>query len=272
MTVPTTRFERAYSLALRLYPAPFREAHAVAMLQAFRDAAADASLARHTFISLVLWDLIVSVAKENVTMVRESFARPVLIFNALALSGIATGVALALYAIPQHVLRSGLNDPQIQLASDLVAVLERGDLVAMLQQGTLPAVIGGSGGVDMARSLAPFVIVYDDQGHALASQATLNGGVPVPPQGVFDYVRQHGQERVSWQPILGTVHGVRIAAVVQRVEGPHPGFVLAGRNMREVEAREEQVANMAGLTWLGMLGLIAVGSLSFAWYTREKAA
>ena len=155
MILPTTRFERAYSLALRLYPAPFREAHAVAMLQAFRDAAADASLARHTFISLVLWDLIVSVAKENVTMVRESFARPVLIFNALALSGIATGVALALYAIPQHVLRSGLNDPQIQLASDLVAVLERGDLVAMLQQGTLPAVIGGSGGVDRRAVLHP---------------------------------------------------------------------------------------------------------------------
>ena len=89
---------------------------------------------------------------------------------------------------------------------------------------------------------------------------------------MFDYVRQHGQERVSWQPVLGNLRGVRIASVVQRVNGAQPGFVLAGRNMREVEAREDQVAHMAGLAWLGMLGLIALGTLAFAWTTRAKTA
>ena len=57
--------------------------------------------------------------------------------------------------------------------------------------------------------------------------------------------------------------------MVERVNGPQPGFVLAGRNMREIEAREAQVGHMAGLTWLGMLGLIAVGTVAFGWYTRK---
>lgn len=252
--------ERLYARALRLYPATFREAYAPVMHQCFRDARADTSLPRHKLIPLILRDLITSLLKEHIAMLRDSLTRPALVFNALVLAGIATGVALALYAIPQHVLRSGLNDPQIQLAGDTAARIEQGiaptDAVPAAQQ------------IDMARSLSPFVIVYDDQGHPIASQGLLNGSVPTPPPGVFDNVRQHGQERFSWQPILGSVRGVRIATVIERVNGPHPGFVLAGRNMREVEARIADVQTMAGLTWLGMLGLIAIGTIAFAVYTR----
>ena len=80
--------------------------------------------------------------------------------------------------------------------------------------------------------------------------------------------RQHGEERLSWQPR----RGVRIAAVVQRVGGAHPGFVLAGRSLREVEDREEQVLQMAGATWIGMLGVILIGTAVFGWYTRPKTA
>lgn len=262
MIPETNRLERWYAAALRAYPPRFREAFAPAMRQAFRDALADPSVIRATFLPFVLWDLIVSLVKENIVMVRESLARPVLVFNALVLAAIATGVALALYAIPQQVLRQSLNDPQIQMA---------GDLAAQLEQGAVPtAAIPQGQSVDMSRSLAPFVIVYDDQGHPVASQATLDGNVPVPPMGVFDYVRRHGQERVSWQPVLGSARAVRIGSVVERLGGAHPGFVLAGRNMREEEMREGQVAQMAGLTWLGMLGVIAVGCLAFGWYTRPK--
>ena len=175
------------------------------------------------------------------------------------LAAICTVLALALYTIPQQVLRQGANDPQIALA---------GDLVARLEQGVPPAEAVPAGTVDMALSLSSFVIVYDDQGLPLASQAQLNGQTPTPPRGVFDYVRQHGEDRISWQPR----RGVRIAAVIQRVNGTHPGFVLAGRNMREVEAREEQVEHMAGLAWIVMLGLIAAGTLAFGWLSKPKAA
>jgi len=192
-------------------------------------------------------------------MLRDAFARPALIFNALVLAGLATVLALALYAIPQQVLRLGANDPQVALA---------GDLAAKLEQGVVAAEAVPAGAIDMARSLSPFVIAYDDQGHPVSSQAQLDGAIPIPPKGVFDFVRLHGEDRFSWRPI----RGVRIAAVVQRVSGAHPGFVLAGRSLREEEARQEQVGQMATLAWIAMLALIFAGTTAFGWFTRPKAA
>jgi hypothetical protein len=259
------KLEGLYALALHLYPVRFQEAYAPAMRQSFRDALEDCGLARRTLIPLVVRDLITSLFKEHFAMLYDTFARPALVYNALVLIALSTGLALALNTIPQQVLRQGANDPQIAMA---------GDLAARLESGIAP----------------PFVIVYNDQGQPLASQAVLNGQTPTPPMGVFDYVRQHGEERVSWQPVPGTTsnkdeksvlnggmtlqrgHGVRIAAVIQRVNGSTPGFVLAGRNMREVEAREEQVGQLALLTWIGMMGVILVGTAAYGWWTRPKAA
>jgi len=49
------------------------------------------------------------------------------------------------------------------------------------------------------------------------------------------------------------------------------GFVLAGRNMREVESREHLVGQLAMLAWLAMLGLIVVATAAFGWFTRRGA-
>ncbi len=269
MTQPVAHarhLESLYAFALRFYPAHFRQVYEAAMRQAFRDALSDAALSHRTLIATVLSDLATSLPKEHLAMLRDTFARPILVFNAVVLTALATGLSLALYAIPQSVLRQGANDPQIALA---------GDLAAKLEQGVTPAAAVPSASVDIARSLSPFVIVYDDQGHPLASQGQLNGQTPIPPAGVFSNVRQRGEERLSWQPVLGSGHGVRIAAVVERVEGingAQSGFVLAGRNMREVESRISQVSQMAGLTWIGMLGVILLGTLTFGWYTRPRPA
>ena len=264
------RVERIYSIALRLYPKRFRNSYGSAMLQAFRDARADRSLSHGVVARTILKDLIVSLVKEHLAMLREAFGRPALLFNAFVLTGISTILALALYAIPQQVLRQGANDPQIAMATDLAVYLNQYGVTDGLSQGALTA--RGGGIVDMAKSLSPFLIVYDDEGHALGSTGQLDGQMPAPPQGVFDYVRAHGEERVSWQPILGTGHGVRIAAVVERVSGNQPGFVLAGRSLREVEVREAQVEHMAGLAWIGMLALILFGTVAFGWFARPKIA
>jgi len=256
------RMEFLYALAIRLYPEAFRMRFAASMRRAFRDALEDSSLSRRSLIPLVVRDLATSLAKEHFSMLRDIFARPALVFNALILTALASGLALALYAIPQQVLRQGANDPQIAIADDLAAKLE---------QGIAPAQAIPTASIDMARSLSPFVIVYDDQGHPLASQGKLDGQMPAPPQGVFDFVRMHGQDRLSWQPVLGKERGVRIAAVVEEFHsGNASGFVLAGRNMREVEARESQVSQMAGATWIGMLGVILLGTAAFGWYTRPR--
>jgi hypothetical protein len=267
--LPTEPLERIYGQALRLYPSRFRAAHGASMRQTFRDALRDRSLSRRALIPLVFLDLITSLAKEHLAMIRDTFLRPALLFNAVVLAAISTVLALALYSIPQQVLRQGANDPQIQMAGDLTTFLDRYGVTDGLNQGAL---LHSGGVVDMAHSLSPFLIVYNDQGQPLGSNAQLNGQTPAPPNGVFEYTRIHGEERISWQPVLGREHGVRIAAVIERVNGPQPGFVLAGRNMREVEAREQQVEQMAGLAWIVMLGLILLGTVAFGWTMRQKLA
>jgi hypothetical protein len=236
------------------------------MRQALRDALADRTVSRRSTLALVARDLVTSLIKEHLIMLRATYGRPALLFNAIILAGIATGVALALYAIPQQLLRNGANDPQIEIASNLASTLNRFGIIEGLQQGAL---LNTGGLVDVAQSLSPFLIAYDDQGRALGSNAQLNGQTPVPPKGVFDYVRSHGEERVSWQPVFGS-HSVRIAAVIERVGGAHPGFVLAGRSMREIEARQAQIEQMAGLTWIGMLTLILIGTLVYGRLTRPE--
>ncbi|MEO8288112.1 MAG: hypothetical protein ABI670_16920 [Chloroflexota bacterium] len=155
-----------------------------------------------------------------------------------------TVLAGLLYGAVQQSFRQTANDPQIQMAEDAAAQLESG-------QGALAVV--GAAKVDMARSLAPFLIVYDDAGNVLASSVQLNGATPDLPAGVFTSVLQGGEDRLSWQP----QEGVRSATVVARYGGSKPGFVLAGRSLREVEKREDQLRLFAGIAWLGGI----VGSL-----------
>jgi hypothetical protein len=227
------------------------------MRQAFRDALDDPSLSSNSLVLLVAKDLFQSLIREHLAMIRDTFARPTLIYNGLVLAGLATVLSLALYGIPQQVLRMGANDPQVQLA---------GDLAAELEQGVSPADAMPAGHVDIAHSLAPFLIAYDQTGKPIASQGTLDGSIPAPPKGVFDYALKNGEDRPTWTPR----GGVRLATVVRRVGGAHPGFVLAGRSLSEVQQRIQHVWDMAAVAWLLMLGLIFVGTTAFGWYTRPR--
>jgi hypothetical protein len=146
---------------------------------------------------------------------------------------VISAFCLLVYASVQQALRNGLNDPQIQMAEDTAYALDRGTTIEAL----VPAEQ-----VEMSRSLTPFIVVFDNNGKPIASSGLLNGDLPQVPQGVFDSAKQNGSNRVTWQP----ASSVRIAAVVTPYKG---GFVLAGRNMREVEQRESQTEMFAGVTW-----------------------
>jgi len=141
------------------------------------------------------------------------------------------------YLTVQQSLRMGANDPQIQMAEDAATTLAAG--------GT-PVSILPTTQLDISNSLAPFLVVYSDAGEPLASSGLLNGAAPLLPAGIFDYTRLKGEDRVSWQP----KSGVRVAAVVVAYGGSHPGFVLAGRSLREVEIRESQVEQITGIAML----------------------
>jgi hypothetical protein len=160
----------------------------------------------------------------------------------LPLAIATAGLCALVYLTVQQSLRMGANDPQIQMAEDAASSLNTGASVETVVPSTK---------VEIADSLAPFVIVFDNSGKVLASSATLHGVVPAYPAGVLDYVRQKGQDRVTWQPEAG----VRIAAVVVAFGGAQPGFVLAGRSLREVEIRESQVEQITGIAWLVTLAV-----------------
>ncbi len=148
------------------------------------------------------------------------------------------GVAIILlgglsYAAIQQVYRTSLNDPQIQIAEDIVSGLQDGKPLGQFAQQT-----------DLDKNLSPYVIVYNDKHEAISHSGTLGGVVPVPPAGVFDYALKHGQDRITWEP----KPGIRSAIVVMPYKhDPDAGFVLVGRSMREVEKRENNLAKMVSL-------------------------
>jgi hypothetical protein len=76
----------------------------------------------------------------------------------LPMAFVITALCGLAYLVAQQVLRQDANDPQIQMAEDAAAALAHGGAV----ESVLPAAQ-----VDLAQSLAPFVIVFDDTGTPL---------------------------------------------------------------------------------------------------------
>jgi hypothetical protein len=177
---------------------------------------------------------------------------PLWLFVAAAL----TAGALIAYAMAVQIERQGANDPQIQLTEDGAAALENGRPIAQV----VPADT-----IDVAQSLAPFVIVLDDAGKPLASSGLLDRQVPIPPAGVLAFVRNNGEEEVTWAPR----HGLRLASVVRRVGGQRPGFIIAARSLREVQWRIARLTRIIAVGWtLSVLALTA-GVAVMTWLSRR---
>jgi hypothetical protein len=158
----------------------------------------------------------------------------------LPLAIVTTGLCGLVYLTAQQVLRMNANDPQIQMTEDTAAALEA---------GSSPADLLPERQVDIATSLAPFLVIYNDQGIPQISNGRLNGELPELPAGVFGYVKENGEDRITWQPEAG----VRVAAVVVLYTGEESGYVMAGRSLREVEKRVDQLGMIAVVAWLAIL-------------------
>ena len=169
----------------------------------------------------------------------------------LIVAAAVTCLSFMVYGAGQQILRQSANDPQIALAEDAAAAL---------MQGAEPHSVVGSPQIDISHSLSPFLIVFDANGKSVASAAVLAGGVPAVPAGVLDYTAKHDQDRITWQPRSDT----RIAAVIQHYGGAAPGFVLAGRSLREVERREDSLLAIVALGWLVTLALTLIVALTLA--------
>ena len=177
---------------------------------------------------------------------------PLWLFVAAAL----TAGALIAYALAVQLERQGANDPQIQLAEDGAAALEKGRPLSQIMPTDT---------VDIAQSLAVFLVVLDDSGKPLASSGLLDGQVPIPPPGVLAFVRDNGEEHVTWAPRPG----LRLASVVRRVRGERPGFIIAARSLREVQWRIARLTRIIAVGWSTCLLVLTAGVAVMVWVSSR---
>ena len=108
--------------------------------------------------------------------------------------------------------------------------------------------------IDISKSLAPYVIIYDASEKPIASGAVLDGKTPNPKKEAFDFAKKTGENRFTWE----AKKGVRSAVVLAYYKGKDSGFVLAGRSLKEVEKRESQLGAQVVIAWI----IILVASLT----------
>lgn len=239
---------RLYRALLALYPSTFYRSHCDEMMLDFADLAKKYSGRPFRFGCRITFDFVKSLVEEYTRMFFNSGLRRIFVVQGLVLTFLVSVLALMTYIVGQQVLRHDANDPQVQIASDAAGDLEAG----AAPQSVLPA-----RSVDIGRSLAPFLIVYDESGTPIAGSGNLHGSAPRPPTGVFNAVRQSKHSTLTWQP----EPGVRIASVTYHYSGARPGFVLVGRSLREVEDRESMLFKLVAIGWAGLLALVLGGTL-----------
>jgi len=172
--------------------------------------------------------------------------RPAAVFVAIA--AVATILIGGGYGVAQQAARQAADHPQMEMARDAAS---------RLAAGASPNSVLPKEAVDLARntplSKDPYLIVVDRGGKVLASSVTLGGVQPLPPGGVFDYVRSHGEDTVTWQP----APGVRSAIVVDSWE---QGFVVAGRSLEDTENLESNLQLWAIGGWIATM--LVLGGLA----------
>lgn len=170
---------------------------------------------------------------------------------------VLTAAALLAYAAAQQALRLSANYPQVQMAQDGAASIAAGKSAESVAAGDK---------VNIAASLAPFVIVYDAGGNVVASSGLLNGEAPKIPAGVLEYTLKNGEDRVSWTPDKS----IRIAAVVVNVEGGQGGFVLAGRSLKETESIIDKIGFLLLAMWAGSMVFLHVAFWIYRRIMKKK--
>ncbi|HSX05860.1 MAG TPA: hypothetical protein VLF69_05295 [Candidatus Saccharimonadales bacterium] len=153
----------------------------------------------------------------------------------------------------QQTQRSEANSPQIQLAEDAAAQLDR---------GVSPDVIT-LGSIDLNHSLSPFIAVYSKSGQPMGSSGQFGKDLPRPPLGVLQAANGHEYHAVTWQP----TKGLRFATVAVAAKDY---YVLSGRSLHEVERNESMTYKLVGLALLLSLTVLAVAAYILVYPTSRK--
>ncbi len=148
----------------------------------------------------------------------------------------------SVYLTGQQIIRQNADDPQVQIANNVVASLKAGADPSQLSPTQL----------DIKSSPDPFVVIYDKNGKGIASSGQLDKKIPVPPKGAFDKAAKYGENRFSWTP----AKNVRHAAVIVPYD---KGFVLAAKSLRETQKRTLAIARTTAIAWV-----LAIAAITFA--------
>lgn len=166
-----------------------------------------------------------------------------------------TILAGTVYAVAQQSIRQAANDVPAQMAEDAAAALDA---------GAAPSQVTGGVPVEISRSAAPVLLVFDQQGQLLASSATFHGRPPVYPSGVLGTVRaRNGEDRVTWQP----EDGVRLATVAVPWQR---GVVVGGASLKAPEERTGKVLLLVAAGWAGSLGASLVVAALAGWLAPSR--
>jgi hypothetical protein len=190
-------------------------------------------------------------------MIRQQIlARPIF-FHTLALALILTLWGFPAAMTLQGAIRSAADQPQIQMAQNYASeIASISNLSSNPFPGRPAAYPLPAGHLDLSTSLEPFVILFDAEGHPIHSNGYLDDAVPTPPSGVFAYLHTHPTDKFTWQP----QPGLRIAAVAQRIDGAHPGFILVGRSLTLVQQQKNQLRRGTFITWFSLMALLIGGA------------
>lgn len=169
----------------------------------------------------------------------------------LPLAVLATFMAGIAFGVGQQVMRQMAYDPQVQLAEDWANQIESSTNPQQLNLGAF---------IDPAHSLAPFGILYDQDGNIIGSSVSAPSTMK-QPDGVFDRADAMADHEVrfTWQPASGD----RYAVVIKRATIQDKSYyVLSGRSLREVETRTNKLLWMVGAGWaITMAALFVVPNL-----------
>ena len=168
---------------------------------------------------------------------------------------VATFTLGTVYVVAQQLDRQAADQVGAQLATQVASELSAGSSATI---DALPR-------VDLAASLAPFVVVYDASGHPVSGNGYLDGRLAEPPSGVISAAASDGSNHVSWQPRPG----LRFATVEIR-SGDR--VVMGAQSLIPTEQRADRLGMLVAFAWLGTMIVIGLVALAFWWLDRAQAA
>jgi hypothetical protein len=168
---------------------------------------------------------------------------------------VATFALGTVYVVAQQLDRQAADQAGAQLATQVASELTTRSSATI---DSLPP-------VDLAASLAPFVVVYDSSGHPISGTGYLDGKLAEPPAGVITAAASDGSNHVTWQPRAGLRFATVEVSSGDRV-------VMGAESLAPTEQRADRLGLLVAFAWLGTMVVIGLVALAFWWVGRGQAA